>query len=40
MLLDPGTEHAFAWDAAARLRGANRLTAAMQSLMSGEIDEV
>jgi ATP-dependent helicase/nuclease subunit A len=35
VLLDPGTEHAFAWDAAARRKGADRLTDAMQSLMSG-----
>ncbi|MBA3480464.1 MAG: UvrD-helicase domain-containing protein [Pirellulales bacterium] len=34
VLLDPGTEHAFAWDAAARRKSAARLTAAMQSLMN------
>jgi ATP-dependent exoDNAse (exonuclease V) beta subunit len=35
VLLDPGIEHSFAWDAAARERGIVRLDAAIQSLASG-----
>jgi ATP-dependent helicase/nuclease subunit A len=35
VLLDPGTEHSFVWDAAARQRGIARLDAAIESLASG-----